>query len=258
MQQQIFKEPEKSFWEKIRDWFTPAPPPVTLTETVTTTVEVAHILEPLQYIITPVIPRSDDDSTNYWLARRYARYAAHTYGSFSNDILPGDSKIIEKHTTYNGLKATLYEDSYEIICAFAGSETLKDWENNIKQLYGSSPQYDDALAYGRNLQKRFSNRTIVFVGHSQGGGEAAYCACNLGAKAETFNPAGLSILTLCKGNYKSNASINAYVFATDILNKLQWAIGAPADGDVHYISDVNIHEHGFHGMKGILKYFDVI
>lgn len=277
-----FKEP--SIFDRLIDFFTPKQKevvvpqtqdkvilrePVIATDTVTTKVIIRepviatdtvtpNILHPLQTILTPVIPRKGDDSTYYWVARRYARYAAHSYGSFPDDILPDDCSIRETRRTNNGLKATLYEDSSEIICSFAGSETLKDWENNIKQLYGSSPQYEDALEYGRELQERFPYKTIVFVGHSQGGGEAAYCAYNLGAKAETFNPAGLSILTICLNDYNDDASINAYVFSTDILNNLQWALGTPADGDIHYIPDANILKHGIHGIKGILKYFEVI
>lgn len=204
----------------------------------------------------------DDDDAYLWRAKKFARFAAHAYYyEYSRRILPDHCEIIERHSTQSGLKATLYKHDSQIVCAFAGTSTIKDWEQNIMQIAGVSEQYEDALEYGQNVCKRYPLREIVFVGHSQGGGEAAYCAYNLGKKAETFNPAGLSWPTLAKSNIAQGISINAYVFATDILNAFQYLFGhingIYADGDVHYVSDVNIFEHGIHGINGILRYFDI-
>lgn len=203
---------------------------------------------------------------DYERARKYVRFAAHSYpGSFSNDILPYGCKIIERHQKSSGLRATLYMVDDEIICAFAGTEAadIKDWEANFTQVVGASQQYEDALEYGRSVCKRFPSREVVFVGHSKGGGEAAYCAYNLGKQAETFNHAGLSIHTKYgKGTVRDDAAVNAYVFSTDILNIFQNAIDCGfwigTDGDFHLIATLNTPKYGIHGIKGILRYFNVI
>lgn len=222
-----------------------------------------HTVYPLMHmnkVIAVSIPPAREDSR----ARKYVRFAAHAYGSYSTKILPAGYLPIESRKTKEGLKASLYGNAEEIVCAFAGSETVADWKNNFTQLAGASEQYEDALAYAKELRKRFPSKKLVFVGHSQGGGEAAYCAYNIGMQAETYNPAGLSIFTKYNShsNVSAEAKINAYVFSTDILNFFQTTLGVglgaiKADGDIHYILDANILEHGMHGMKGILKYFEI-
>ena len=273
MSQLIFKEPEKSFVQKLRDLFTPTPKTITTTKTITDTTistitrynEPQGILYPMRDVITTKVV-GGLDSYDYERARKYARFAAHSYpGAFSNNILPYNCKVIERHQKNNGLRATLYMVDEEIICAFAGTEAsnIRDWEANFTQLVGGSQQYEDALKYGRSVCRRYPSREIVFVGHSKGGGEAAYCAYNLGKQAETFNPAGLSILTkYVTGSVRDDAEVNAYVFSTDVLNNLQNAIGGGvligADGNKNLIATLNIPKYGIHGVKGILKYFDII
>lgn len=155
------------------------------------------------------------------------------------------------------MRATLYSNNDEIVCAFAGSSlNVKDWKNNITQVGGLSVQYDEALNYAKTVVDKYPGRKIVFVGHSKGGGEAAYCAYNLGMQAETFNPAALSLLTKIKSDFNEEAQINAYVFSTDILNALQAIFGTEADGNVEYVP-ANAIEHGIHGILGILRYYKV-
>ena len=191
-------------------------------------------------------------------ASRYARFAAHVYRDLEDGVLPFGCKILEKHSTKENLKATLYRDNDDIVCAFAGTgKNFKDWKNNFTQLVGKSKQYDEALEYAKDISYRYPDKRIIFVGHSQGGGEAAYCAYNLGMQAETYNPAGLSIFTILKNEYKASAHINAYVFDTDILNALQDAVGfIQADGDVHRVQ-ANPLLHGIHGILGILKFYKI-
>lgn len=226
---------------------------------VTTASQTAYPLMHLNRIMTFSIPPKRDDSN----ARKYVRFAAHVYGGYSSKILPYGCCVLEEKKTLEGLKAKVYSDGSDIVCAFAGSETLKDWENDITQLVGLSLQYEQALTYGKELKEKYDPRNIVFVGHSQGGGEAAYCAYNLGLRAETYNPAGLSLFTRLKHKTVSReAKINAYVFSTDILNFFQTKIGVfagsiRADGNIHYISDANMHDHGMHGIEGILRYFEI-
>ena len=189
--------------------------------------------------------------------------------------MPTNCKILDEiDDKKTGLKAKFYAlDSKNAICAFAGTRNLKDWANNITQAFGMSSQYDKALEYGKMLQTKFPNYTISFVGHSQGGGEAAYCALHLGAKAITFNPAGLSHFTTWKGKsqFTRYVEIHAYIFWNDVLNKLQDATeqfeeftmlptSLKADGVVHYINDyepLDLTPGEWHGMKGILRYFGI-
>lgn len=240
----------------------------TVTATQTITAVRTATLYPLRDVIRIYNFCSNDyvgDSDDYYRARKYSRFAAHSYpNEFEKDILPRNCEIIDKHVTRSGLRATLYNDNNEIICAFAGTKatSLKDWEANFTQVIGASRQYEDALEYGRDVCNRYPYHKVVFVGHSKGGGEAAYCAYNLGREAETFNPAGLSILTkYVGGEVRDDAIVNAYIFTTDILNLLQSAVGhgtiIGADGNIHYQPVANVFKYGIHGIKGILRYFKV-
>lgn len=205
----------------------------------------------------------------------YARLAAHVYGSYSQSILPKGCKILDEvEDKKTGLKANLYDlGDNNAVCAFAGTRNGKDWINNLTQTIGLSSQYDKALEYGKSLQMRYPKHSITFVGHSQGGGEAAYCSLHIGAKAVTFNPAGLSLFTILKGKseFSRYGNIDAYVFWNDILNKLQDAteewqeisvlpVNLKADGIIHRINDfepVGLSLDEWHGIKGILRYFNV-
>lgn len=190
-------------------------------------------------------------------ASKYARFAAHSYEDLEDDVLPYGFKRIERTTTLENMRASIYSDNYEVVCAFAGSGwNIKDWENNATQVVGMSTQYDEALDYAKTIAERYPGKNIVFVGHSKGGGEAAYCAYSLGMQAETFNPAALSKLTKCKAHRNEIARINAYVYSTDILNKVQNLVGAEADGNVNY-EQTSAIKHGIHGILGILRYYKI-
>lgn len=205
----------------------------------------------------------------------YARLAAHVYGSYPDSILPDGCKVLDSvDDNKTGLKAKLYRlDDNNAVCAFAGTRNGKDWMNNITQVLGLSKQYDKALEYGKSLQMKFPKYSITFVGHSQGGGEAAYCSLYLGSKAITFNPAGLSLFTVLKGKseFSRYGDVQAYVFWNDILNTFQDATGElqeisalpinlKADGNIHRINDFvpnSLSLDEWHGMKGILRYFNI-
>ena len=203
-----------------------------------------------------------DDAIDKSRASKYARFAAHSYRDYRNNILPKNCTIVEEYEDTTGLRTTLYEDGGDIVCAFAGTELLdiRDWDANLSQIIGLSVQYEEALKYARDVCSKYPDKKVIFVGHSKGGGEAAYCAYNLGKTAETYNPAGLSTLTKhVVGDVNEDSVINAYIFATDILNKIQ-DIFHPlvgADGNRHNITDVSAINHGIHGIEGILRYFDI-
>lgn len=197
--------------------------------------------------------------------------AAHSYGNTLN-ILPNYCKYIETLSdNESGVDASvyrIYED--EIICAFPGSKmNWKDWETNlISQPLGVSQQYDKALEFSKIVMKKYG-KDVLFVGHSKGGGEAAYCAASLGAKAIIFNPAWLSNKTLSKLFLNSSlleiSNIQSYVFWNDVLNIGQEITNFACpilNKYVHtflicdYLPDkMNIGD--WHGMKGVLRYFGI-
>lgn len=205
-----------------------------------------------------------------------ARLAAHVYGSYSDKILPQGCKVLDSvDDKKSGLRAKLYDlGNNNAICAFAGTRNGKDWINNFTQTAGLSKQYDRALEYGKSLQTRFPKYIITFVGHSQGGGEAAYCSLHIGADAITFNPAGLSLRTILKGQseFSRYGNVHSYVFWNDILNIFQDAteelqeitslpVSLKADGNIHRINDFEPNRLSldeWHGMKGILRYFNIL
>lgn len=198
----------------------------------------------------------------------YARLSAHVYGHFEY-AKPYDCEAIEERWTNNDMHSIVYKRGCnDIICAFAGTDSIKDWGNNFAQAKGVSPQYDDALRFGGEVCRKYHNKNIVFVGHSQGGGEAAYCAAVYGKSAYTFNPAGLSSSTLSKTGVLSttaNYEIHSYVFRCDVLNIFQdicdmMGLDIFADGIRYNVTDYTPEKASFsemHGMKGILRYFGV-
>ena len=202
--------------------------------------------------------------------KRYASLAAHCYGKLSIDLM--GCKIIETKSSKNDLRAVVYaHGSTEIICAFAGTSTYKDVINDILQPLGVSPQYNEALIFGKEVCNKYKDKEIVFVGHSMGGGEAVYCALECGKNAYTFNPAGLGEITLSslylnRFTKEDLYKIHAYVFRGDILNIFQdicdglGILDIRADGicyDVYDYKPKGISFDELHGMKGILNYFGV-
>lgn len=206
---------------------------------------------------------------NNKVLRNYALFASHVYRKHGTDLPEGWNEVMEFDDPETGLQSTLYRryNSKEYIYAFAGTQNYKDWVQNGKQILGLSNQYSKALQYAKEIIGKFEIESLTFVGHSQGGDEAAYCAHVLGGKAITFNPAGMSIITkLGSRNKKSRkAQIDSYCYLTDMLTLVQELTdvipfcGLKADGDIHYIidktpKDISIGE--FHGMAGFLTYFN--
>lgn len=201
--------------------------------------------------------------------RNYALFASHVYRNNNSRLPNGWKELTILDDSETGLQSTLYKriGSKDYIYAFAGTQNLKDWQENGKQIVGLSQQYKKALEYATKLYSDLDFDNLTFVGHSQGGGEAAFCAHVLGGKAITFNPAGMSIITkLISRTSKSNkADIDAYCYLTDTLSIVQELtsvipfLGLKADGRIHLIYDkfpkeMSIGE--FHGMKGFLSYFE--
>lgn len=131
-----------------------------------------------------------------------------------------------------GLVSRLFErlngGKKEYIYATAGTnpKCIEDWKNNIQQLYGGAPQYQQALDNAKAIAEvaKTENATLFFVGHSLGGGIAINNALHTGFKAIVFNPAGVSDFTT-KGivplRNKEEGQIISFIATNDILNWLQ-------------------------------------
>ena len=204
------------------------------------------------------------------LVSDYARIAAHVYGNRKDTIL-------SKQWTYlgnryhnlqlddekSGLQAALYckkGDTPQYVYAIAGTRgsDIKDWKANAGQLIGYSDQYERACEIASKLSDRMGISRLVMVGHSKGGGQAAYCALRTGCDAITFNPAGLG-LSKFKQKRIGNPRINSYVMIKDPLNMMQllaqlMSVDITADGSVHYLkNDKNSPISEWHGIDGFLR-----
>ena len=200
----------------------------------------------------------------------YARIAAHVYGNRKDSILTKQwvhlgniYKNIKLDDEKSGLQAALYKklgDVPQYVYAIAGTRGLdqKDWQANFEQVVGFSKQYDQAGKIAERLARELGNQRLLMVGHSKGGGQAAYCALRTGCQAITFNPAGLGI-TKFKKNSHVDAVINSYVMVKDPLNLLQMvaqlmSVDITADGSVHYLkNDKNSPIREWHGIEGFLR-----
>lgn len=92
----------------------------------------------------------------------------------------------------------------EVVLAFEGTSTGKDWKANGDQGRGiSTSQYEQAKEIGLRFNETFPDEKKVITGHSLGGGLAAYAGLwtgNKDIKVITFNAAGLHDSTLASAN----------------------------------------------------------
>lgn len=104
----------------------------------------------------------------------------------------------------NGLVSHLYsrinkKGEKEYIYAIAGTDLtcMQDIKNNFEQLYTKAEQYTASLEIAQKLKQRIGDSaTLLFTGHSLGGGIATNNALQTGLHAIVFNPSGLSRTTL--------------------------------------------------------------
>lgn len=200
----------------------------------------------------------------------YARIAAHVYGNRDDSILPEswmalgskfENMVLDDEKS--GLQAALYAKQGpkpEYVYAIAGTKgaEFNDWKANIGNIMGISDQYDRAGEIAVKLADEVGKENLTMVGHSKGGGQAAYCALKTGCPAITFNPAGLG---LYKFNHDPsiNPEINSYVMVADPLNLMQmlaqfFYADLTADGSVHYLrSHKNTQVTKCHGIDSFLQ-----
>lgn len=200
----------------------------------------------------------------------YARIAAHVYGNRKDTILPREWKCLgnsyqgqQLDDKKSGLQAALYKKigHYpKYVYAIAGTRgmDIKDWKANLGQVAGISDQYDRAGEISEKLAKQLGSEYITMVGHSKGGGQAAYCALRTGSPAITFNPAGLGLYKFNHDRSKM-PDISSYVMVFDPLNMMQMLAqlvyaDLTADGSVHYLKCAESTQFKeWHGIDGFLR-----
>jgi RHS repeat-associated protein len=145
-----------------------------------------------------------------------------------------------------GFQSALYgryddkTDTYtEFVYATAGTkfDSYKDWNNNVKQLFGKSEQYNQSVSNARLLScsQMISDKELTFVGHSLGGGLASANALATGNPAITFNAAALSNSTKETLNLYYKPNITAYIVTGEIVDYLQSLINMHAEGNRVYL-----------------------
>ena len=163
-------------------------------------------------------------------------------------------KLSDKKT---GLQSQVYERTIEkgkdkgkveYVYATAGTDPKEksDVAADVLQGIAVSAQYDQSVNNAREISRQLSktDSELTFIGHSLGGGEAAANAFATGRDAITFNPAGLSNLSILRyyGLENMNVSqIDAYVMKTDPLNYGQNEFGiADFIGTRHAINPASL------------------
>jgi pimeloyl-ACP methyl ester carboxylesterase len=121
-----------------------------------------------------------------------------------------------------GFQAALYggADGGPYYLAMAGTNplSLADWGADVMQALGfKSGHYEKGIALAQAVSEKVGVGNLIIVGHSLGGGLASAAAIATGARAITFNAAGLN-------RYYRNGSavdIRAHYTRGDILNMVQ-------------------------------------
>ncbi|MBJ7532685.1 DUF2974 domain-containing protein [Rhodomicrobium vannielii ATCC 17100] len=144
---------------------------------------------------------------------------------FTKDArLKGLSRTDFEHAA-SGFRAELFrnKDTGEYVVAFPGSQTGRNWAENIKQGAGrETDQYTHAMNLGKDLKKRLGENFAGSTGHSKGGGQAAAVAMITDKPAITFNAAGLNPETVERAGGPWNESrITNYVVKGEILTSAQ-------------------------------------
>ncbi len=165
-------------------------------------------------------------------------------------------------------RGKLHQKNRPYFHSYAGTDitSIKDWQNNIEQLFGkSSNQYTTAIENAKVLYKKLGVSNLTFVGHSLGGGLAAASAYATGGRALTFNAAGVGDLTKIKEGslttrYKSENSIEAYILRTDPLNIAQNSslLMPDVNGRRHYLWPRDLPStYNGHSIDSLFKCFGV-
>lgn len=168
------------------------------------------------------------------------------------------------HDASTGFDAKVYRDgSGRLIVAFGGTEPHQDgdWESDVvgSNHYVLSRQGEQSVDLALALRASVGAEDLVLTGHSLGGRNAALASVATGARAVTFNAAGVSagdhlyastaggrqvsLLQYAVGTAGvplDAPHVTNYATATDPLTVFQAATSAPdALGQQHYVGTDN-------------------
>jgi RHS repeat-associated protein len=145
----------------------------------------------------------------------------------------------ENNDIQTGFKAEAFinEDTREIHVAYAGTEEVPlDGITDLVQGLGfEAKQYKQSIAFSNAavLYAKKNRANVIYVGHSLGGGLAAYAAMGNQGFALTYNAAGISFFNSSKYGRSSHYEnrIEAYYVNGDPLHAgQQWSLLPDANG----------------------------
>ena len=173
-------------------------------------------------------------------------------------VLDGRSVGLNKtqYDTDYGFSATLFSKDKSYVLAFAGTnEFWADADDNIANSFmGDSEQLRKAIDIGGEVDvaTSLSRDSLVFTGHSLGGGLASGAAIMNNVSAVTFNAAGMNFdRGILKGKHDSaNRLITAYYSSSDLLSVFQdFTPAIPSAAG----NRILVPYGGFHGIGGMCK-----
>ena len=121
-----------------------------------------------------------------------------------------------------GLKIGVYYRTINGVTSYAvvnrGSDTGRDWLNNLAQPFGLSLAMRKSINYANEFVTNHPDAHITFIGHSKGGAEALANALATNKDAIVFNPAipNYEIYGLDASTYTAKAT--SYVVTGEVLS----------------------------------------
>ena len=181
-----------------------------------------------------------------------AYIADHVYGK-NNELIGGWHQYYS-NSTPNGLKYGIYEremknGKMEYVLAFAGTDDIKDIQQDISQFFNTGPvsQYGNAITLGRKFASLYDGYEKTIVGHSLGGGLATAAAMATDIPAITFNPASMTTYTKVQLGIMDSTgkNITNYVITGEPLSVIQNKTNMHLPGCTNYIFVNNTSSNPF-------------
>ncbi len=123
--------------------------------------------------------------------------------------------IDHRRNVITGFKAVFVSksDSGKYALSFAGTDSVSDVIADAGQVLGGVPhQYHQGLIITNEMRARVPAGNIFhLVGHSLGGGLAAYCSVSTKIPASTVNPAPLVGASSFSAWFRDNSQITNYI-----------------------------------------------
>ena len=160
---------------------------------------------------------------------------------------------VEYSKDKSGFKSALYERTIdgktEYTYAFAGTEDIgKDGVADIKQIVGTSKQYDQAINNTKEIVRQLGTAELMLTGHSLGGGLANASALVTAKASLAFNPAWVSTATAVRYGllFKPQTGISNYIIAGEILDGVQRAASTPVPTVLQHVGKDFFYGPNFH------------